>query len=226
MFAVYKKELKSYLLTSTGYIFIGLFLLMFSVCFIGTIFASSVINFEYLFSDASIILMFVIPVLTMRMFAEERKLGTEQLLFTSPRSIWSIVLGKFFAAGTIVAITEVLTLVYFVILTYFGEPSLVVAISTLIGFFLLSLAFISLGMFASSITDNQMVAFIISVAAFLVMYFVPMFSNVFGTFSLIRMFDKFPQGVVSLNEIVAFVSFTVLFILLTVIVLQRRRQVK
>ena len=108
MVAVLKKELKSYLLTPIGYIFVGLFLLMFSIFFYLTIFQSQVLNFEYLFYNGATILTFVTPVLTMRMFAEERKSGTEQLLLTSPKSITSIVLGKFIAAAIIIIITELI----------------------------------------------------------------------------------------------------------------------
>ena len=143
MFAVMKKEFKSYLLSPIGYIFIGLFLLMFSIFFYLTIFQDRVVNFEYLFYNGATILTFVTPVLTMRMFSEERRNGTEQLLLTSPRSITSIVLGKFFAAAIIMLITEAFTLGYFYILTLFGKPSLLVALTTLLGFFLLSLAYIN-----------------------------------------------------------------------------------
>ena len=171
MLAIIKKELKSYLLSPIGYIFIGLFLLIFSVFFMVTIFTSRVINFEYLFYNGATILTFVTPILTMRMFAEERKNGTEQLLLTSPRGITSIVLGKFLAAGIIILITEALTFMYFIILDYFGNPSLLVALSTLFGFFLLSLAYISFGMFASSITENQIVASVITIGAFMAIWF-------------------------------------------------------
>ena len=226
MFAIMKKEFKSYLLSPIGYIFIGLFLLMFSIFFVATIFNYSVLNFEYLFYNGATILTFITPVLTMRMFSEERKNGTEQLLLTSPRSIVSIVLGKFFAAGTIIVITEILTLVYFAILSFFGTPSLKVAIATLGGFLLLSLAYISFGMFASSITENQIVASVLSIGIFLVMWFLPYFNETLSMFSLINLFDKFPQGIVAWSEIIAFVSFSVLFILLTIIILQRRKSVK
>ena len=94
MFAVMKKELKSYLLSPIGYIFIGLFLLIFSIFFYSNIFLARTVRFEFLFADGATILTFVIPLLTMRMFSEERKNGTEQLLLTSPRSIFSIVFGK------------------------------------------------------------------------------------------------------------------------------------
>ena len=226
MFAVMKKELKSYLLTPIGYIFIGLFLLLFSVFFYISIFSYQSMNFEYLFYNGATILTFVAPVLTMGMFASERKTGTEQLILTSPRSITSIVLGKLLAAGVILIITELLTLMYFIILKCFGDPSLKVALTTLLGFFLLSLAYLSFGMFASSITESQIVAYFITTGAFLLMWFLPDINSSLQIFSLISMFDKFPEGLITISEVVTFVSFAILFILLTIIVLQRRKSVK
>lgn len=226
MLAVLKKELKSYLLSPIGYIFIGLFLLMFSLFFYLTIFQSQVLNFEYLFYNGATILTFITPVLTMRMFSEERKSGTEQLLLTSPRSITSVVLGKLFSAAIIMIITIALTMIYYVILSFFGKPSFIVAMSTLFGFFLLSLAYISFGMFVSSITESQIVACVVTIGAFIGMWFLPDLNSIFEMFSLIAMFDKFPNGMISISEIVTFVSFSVLFILLTIITLQRRKSVK
>ena len=226
MLAVFKKELKSYLLSPIGYVFVGLFLIMFSTFFFTTIFKSQVINFEYLFYNGATILTFITPVLTMRMFSEERKSGTEQLVLTSPRSITSVVLGKFLAAAVVILITEVFTLMYYFILKYFGNPSFKVALSTLFGFFLLSLAYISFGMFASSLTENQIVASVLTIGTFIVMWFLPNFNTNLEMFSLIQIFDKFPQGIISISEIVTFVSFSVLFILLTIVVLQRRKSVK
>lgn len=221
-----KKELKSYLLSSTGYVFIGIFLLLFSVFFYLSIFSYQSMNFEYLFFNGATILTFVAPVLTMGMFAAERKSGTEQLLLTSPRSMTAIVLGKLLAAAVILIVTEVLTMMYFIILKCFGDPSLKVALSTLLGFFLLGLAYLSFGMFASSLTENQIIAYFLTAGAFLLMWFLPDINNKLQIFSLIGMFDKFPEGLISISEVVTFVSFTVLFILLTIIVLQRRKSVK
>lgn len=226
MFAVMKKELKSYLLSPTGYVFIGIFLLLFSVFFYISIFSYQSMNFEYLFYNGATILTFVAPVLTMGMFAAERKSGTEQLLLTSPRGITSIVLGKLLAAAVVLLITEALTLMYFGILKYFGDPSLKVAFSTLLGFFLLSLAYLSFGMFASSLTENQIIAYFLTAGAFLLMWFLPDIEESLRIFSLISMFDKFPEGLITVSEVVTFVSFTILFILLTIIVLQRRKSVK
>lgn len=226
MLAVMKKELKSYLLSPIGYVFIGIFLLLFSVFFYISIFSYQSMNFEYLFYNGATILTFVAPVLTMGMFAAERKSGTEQLLLTSPRTITSIVFGKLLAAGVILVITEVLTLMYFAILKYFGDPSLKVAFSTLLGFLLLSLAYLSFGMFASSITESQIVAYFLTTGAFLLMWFLPDMNSSLEVFSLINLFEKFPQGLIAISEVVTFVSFSLLFILLTIIVLQRRKSVK
>ena len=227
MFSVIKKEIKSYILSPVGYIFIGLFLFMFSIFFYRTIYTQKIVNFEYLFYNGATILTFITPVLTMRMFAEERRNGTEQLLLTSPRSLTSIVLGKFIAAAIIMFVTELLTLMYFFILKYFGNPSLIVAINTLAGFFLLSLSYISFGMFASSLTENQIVASVITIGVFLGMWFLPTStSGIFGLFTLMDKFEKYSYGLISIQDIVTFVSFTLVFILLTIITLQRRKSVK
>lgn len=226
MWSVIKKELKSYVLSPIGYIFIGLFLIMFSIFFYLTIYQSQIVNFEYLFYNGATILTFITPILTMRMFAEERKNGTEQLLLTSPRSITSIVLGKFIAAAIIMFITELCTFMYFGILKYFGNPSLVVAINTLVGFFLLSLAYISFGMFASSLTENQIVASVITIGVFIGMWFLPGINEIFGLFSLMDKFEKYSYGLISIQDIITFVSFTLMFILLTIIKLQRRKSIK
>lgn len=225
MLAILKKEFKSYLLSPIGYIFVGLFLLMFSIFFLVTIFNYSVVNFEYLFYNGATILTFITPVLTMRMFSEERKNGTEQLILTSPRGITSVVLGKFFAAALIMLITEAFTLIFYAILKYFGNPSFIVALSTLGGFFLLALAYISFGMFASSLTENQIIASVLTIGVFIIMWFLPL-NSALESFSLINMFDNFPKGIISITEVITFVSFTVLFILLTIIILQRRKSVK
>lgn len=226
MLAIIKKEVKSYFLSPIGYVFIGLFLAMCSVFFYLDTIAYGSIQFEYMFYSAATVLTFIIPILTMRMFAEERKTGTEQLLFTSPTSITSIVLGKFLAAVIIMVVTEILCTMYLIILNCFGTPHILTAIVTLFGFLLLSMAYISFGMLASSITENQIIAGVITIGFFVITWFLPNFNEMFSNFSFMNMFNKFPSGLIALDEIVIFVSFTILCILLTMIVLQRRKSVK
>ena len=133
MWAVIKKEFKSYFYTPIGYIFIGVFLIAFSVSFYFSVIGYGNVNFEYIYYTLPTILVlaFIIPLLTMRSFSEERKTGTEQLLLTSPISITKIVLGKFIAALFIVIITELCTLMYFGILCYYGMPKLTTTFATL-----------------------------------------------------------------------------------------------
>lgn len=225
MLAVIKKELKGYFLSPIGYIFIGLFLIMMSL-----IFASEILNyyqlFEYIFFSGATILTFVIPVITMRTFSEERKNGTEQLLITSPLSISKIVIAKFIAATIVVIITLICTLLYFAILAYYKMPNIPIALCTLGGFLLLAMSYISFGIFASSITENQIVAFVITVGFFIASWFLPQVSSIFDNFSLINIFSGFPYGQINIADTITLVSFIVLCLILTIIVLQRRKSIQ
>ena len=226
MWAVYKKELKTYFYSPVGYVFIGLFLLMFSIFFYVDVFKYQSTNFEYIFYSGATILTFIVPVLTMRSIAEERKNGTEQLLLTSPLSITKLVVGKFIAATLIVLITEICTFLYFGILCFFGKPHITTALVTLLGFLLLAMSYISFGIFASSITENQIIAGVITIGFFILTWFLPQFSSIFTNFSLINMFSKFPEGQIDIADTVMYISFTVLCLLLTVIFMQRRKSVR
>lgn len=226
MFAVIKKEFKSYFYSPVGYVFIGLFLIMFSIFFYVDVFQYQRTNFEYIFYSGATILTFIVPILTMRAIAEERKIGTEQLLLTSPLSITKVVLGKFIAATLIVAITEICTFLYFGILCYFGTPHITTALVTLLGFLLLAMSYISFGILASSITENQIIAGVITIGFFILTWFLPQFSSIFTNFSLINMFSKFPTGQIDIADTVTFVTFTISCILLTIIVMQRRKSVR
>ena len=166
MWAVIKKEFRSYFCSPVGYVFIGLFLLMFSIFFYTDVVDYGVTNFEYIFYSGATVLTFIVPILTMRIFAEERKSGTEQLLLTSPLSLTSITLAKFIAATLVIVITELCTFMYFAILCHFGTPDIVKSFVTLGGFLLLAMSYISFGMLASSLTENQIIAGIITIGFF------------------------------------------------------------
>ena len=221
-----KKEIKGYFLSPIGYVFIGLFLAMCSIFFYLDVAYYGSLQFENMFYSVATVLTFIIPILTMRMFAEERKVGTEQLLYTSPKSILSIILGKFVAAIIVILIAEICTLFYLIILYFFGKPHLQTIFVTLFGFFMLSMAYISFGMFASSLTENQIIAGVITIGFFIITWFLPNISEIFAPLSLINMFNKFPSGLIAIEEIVTYISYTIFFVLLTLIILQRRKSVK
>ncbi len=226
MLAIIKKEFKSYFFSPIGYVFIGLFLIMFSIFFYTDVFTYKSTNFEYIFYSGATILTFIIPILTMRTIAEERKTGTEQLILTSPISLTKVVLGKFIAATLIVIITEICTFMYFAILCFFGTPHITTALVTLLGFLLLAISYISFGILASSITENQIIAGVITIGFFILTWFLPQFSEIFTNFSLINIFAKFPSGQIDIADTVTFITFTIGCLLLTVLFMQRRKSVR
>lgn len=228
MLAVIKKEFKSYFYSPVGYVFIGLFLATFSISFYFSCIFDGNVNFEniYYTLPTILVLAFLIPLLTMRSFSEERKTGTEQLLLTSPLSITKIVLGKFIAALCIVIITELCTFMYYAILCFFGVPKIFTAIATLIGFLLFVMTYISFGLFASSFTENQIIASIMSIAFFIITWVLPEFNSSLSNYSFINMFYGYTQGKIDIASTLTFISFTITCILLTIIVMQRRKSVR
>ena len=228
MWAIIKKEFKSYFYTPIGYIFIGVFLIAFSISFYFSVVGYGNVNFEYIYYSLPTILVlaFIIPLLTMRSFSEERKTGTEQLLLTSPTSITKIVLGKFIAALAIVIITELCTFMYFGILCHYGVPKLTTTLATLLGFLLFVLSYISFGMLTSSITENQIISGIVSIGFFIITWVLPEFNTTLESYSFINMFYKYTQGQIDIGDTVTFVSFTIMCLLLTITVMQRRKSVK
>ena len=227
MWAIYKKELKTYFLSPIGYITIGIFMLMYSIFFyLTTIPYGSVDMGNLYYATARYGLLLMVPLLTMRMFSEERKNGTEQLLLTSPRSVSSIVLGKFFAAVTVIFITVLLSIIYSVIISFFGTVNVPTVIVTMFGFVLLGMAAISVGTLASSITENQIIAAIITIIVIVAPWFLVDISSVFSSIDLIDKFMKFPYGLISVSDLVSLVSITVMCLLITIVLIKRRKAVK
>lgn len=227
MWPVFKKELKTYFLSPIGYISIGIFMLMYSIFFyLTTISYLSVDMGNLYYATARYGLLLMVPLLTMRMFSEERKNGTEQLLLTSPRSVTSIVLGKFFAAVAVILITLILSIVYSVIISFFGDINIPTIIITMIGFLLVAMAAISIGMLASSITENQIIAAILTIVVLVAPWFLVDMSEVFSSIDLIDKFMKFPYGLVSISDVIGLLSITVMCILITIVLIKRRKAVK
>lgn len=227
MWAIAKKEFKSYFLSPIGYIYIGVFLLMASLFFYLDIFAYHSVEFGNIFGSTSTVLTFIMPLLTMRMFAEERKNGTEQILLTSPKSITQIVLGKFIAVSMVTLVATLLTFIYYGIISKFGQPHIQTALVAILGFELLSIAYASFGMFASSLSENQIVAAVISIGFFLLSWFLPNMIPATTQFSLMNSFySSFIGGIISVQDTVLLVSFTLMCIIFTIMTIQRRKNVK
>lgn len=227
MWVILKKELKTYFLSPIGYIAIGIFMIMYSIFFyLTTISYGSVDMGNLYYATARYGLLLIIPILTMRMFSEERKNGTEQLLLTSPRSVTSIVLGKFFAAVTVILITLIFSIVYAIIISFFGSINIATLLVTMLGFLLVAMASISIGMLASSITENQIISAIITIVILVAPWFLVDISTVFSSIDLMDKFLKFPSGLISIKDTVSLLSITVMCILITIVLIKRRKAVK
>lgn len=227
MRAILKKELKSYFLSPIGYVVMGIFLLCFSLFFYITVFSEGIVDLGVLYYNTALFgLIVIVPILTMRMFAEERKTGTEQLLFTSPVSIFKIVMGKLLAALFVILVTLIMSLMFWVIVSFFGKVNVASTLVQILGFVLFSLAALSIGMFASSITENQIIAGIITIAFLIFSLFIGNISTMFTSFTLIDLYTPFAYGIIALENTISLLLFAVVFISLTIIVLERRKLVK
>lgn len=227
MIAVIKKELKNYFYSPIGYIVIGIFLFVFSAFFYITSISSASVDLTNLFYCAALYgLMFMIPLLTMWSFAGERKSGTEQLIMTSPVSMLGVVLGKFISAFLLVLIPVIFTVMYFGILCYYQMPDVPTYLTSMLGFLLLSMSYISFGLLASSITESPIVSGILTVAFVFASTWLPTMVEELSSFSLINLFINFLYGKIDITSTVLFITLTILCILITIIIMQRRKSVK
>ena len=232
MKAIYKRELQAYFKTPVGYIFIGMFLLVSAFFFIISTLLSGYPTIDAVLYNLLSVFMFVIPILTMRLLSEERNKKTDQVLLTSPVSVPSIVLGKFFAACTIYLITLVFTLLYLTVVAAHGEPMYAQTFCSYIGFILLGVTFISIGLFISALTENQIVAAVITFVVLILLNLMesfqglvanPAFSKIISALAVTSRFNGFNMGILSLESVVYYVSVSALFVYLTCFVTESRR---
>ncbi len=173
MSAIFKKEIRTYFTTLTGYIFLGFFVAVMGIYFmINNIGDGSALNVNYIgtLTYSASTFWILIPVLTMRLFAEEAKQRTDQLLFTSPVRVSDIVLGKFFAAGALFLTGVIITCIFPAVLSRYADIGMARTLNALFGYVLMGLALISVGIFISVLTDNQIIAAVVTFAAVFVMF--------------------------------------------------------
>ncbi len=242
MYSIYKKEIKAFFSSLIGYIVIGVFLVSISL-FMWVFSDTSVLNYNFatmdqLFSIAPLIFLFLIPAVTMRSFAEEQGKGTIEILYTKPLTTWDIAGGKYFANLTLVLFALLPTLVYYISIYQLGSPKgnldTGAIIGSYIGLFFLAGAFVSIGMFASMLTKNQIVAFILG--AFLCFFFhwafsylamLPMFIGSFDLFiqkiGINYHYSSISKGLIDTRDIIYFVSVIFVFVYATVTILEHRK---
>jgi ABC-2 type transport system permease protein len=240
MLAIFKKEITLFFSSLIAYISIGVFLLLTGIflwVLPDNILSNGYATLDRLFSIGPIVFLFLIPAITMRSFAEEQSTGTIEILATKPVTDFQIILGKYFAGLVLVIFSLLPTLVY-----YYTVNSLAVPVGNMdhgatigsyMGLLLVGGAYLAIGIFASSVTDNQIVAFILglSICFFFFMFldYLPEMSLfqstawLFDIFSIQSHYTSISRGVIDTRDIVFFLSFITVFLFLTRTILQRRR---
>ena len=169
MLAIFSKEFRSYFTSATGYIFMSFFLIMSGIYFAIMNLMSGNPNYNIVLNSITMILLIGVPIITMRLLSEETKQKTDQLVLTSPLRLSGIVLGKYFAALALFAVTLLITGIQPVIISLFGSLPVGEVLGGYIGYFLLGACFIAIGLFISSLTDNQVVAALVTFATLLLL---------------------------------------------------------
>ena len=232
MLAIYKKELKGYLTSMTGYIFMAVLLAVASLYYVANCLIGGYPVFGVVLSSVYFVLLIVVPVLTMRSMAEEKRQKTDQLLLTAPVSIWKIVAGKYLAMLTVFLIPMLILCLYPLILLQFGSVSLPMAYTSIAGYTLFGAACLAIGLFLSALTESQVIA---AVLTFGVLFFLNMSSGIadligadgiLGTIlsavCIYQPFVNFVQGIFDMTGVIYYVSIVLLCLFLTVQLLYKK----
>lgn len=249
IWALYKKEMNSYFTSPVAYVIIFIFLVIAGFFFFSMIFSFSKVTSEYmnypeymdylnlgewvvrpLFGNLSVILLFMLPILTMRLIAEEKRSGTLKLLLSYPIRDIEVLLSKFFAAETVLLAMFLLTAPIPIFLFAYGEPEWGVILTNYLGMILMTGAFVSLGLFASSVTERQVVAAVITFGALILIWVINWAKDLAGftvgtildDISLLSHIENFTKGVIVTHDIVYYVLFTSFFLFLALTALQSR----
>ena len=239
--AIAQKELRSYFASPIAYIIIGLFAFLYGYFFIvmlnyfmrasmnmGQMGGPQAMNLNQdmlrpVLQNVTVLLLFVLPAMTMRSYAEERRSGTIELLLTSPLTDLQIVLGKFIGALTLYGVMLAVTLIHIGVLFIYGTPEWKPVFTSYLGLLLLGGSFLSVGLFISTLTTNQIVAYIVTFSTFLTLWIISwigtfssgMLTDVTAYLSIIEHFDDFSKGVIDTTHIIYYLSLITFGLFLT-----------
>ena len=231
-FIIMKRELKSYFSGPIGYIVTGLFLIISGFIFFSTFFLQNRAELRSFFALLPVLLSFFVPALTMRVFAEEKRVGSIETLMTLPVTETNVVAGKFLAAFIETLVMIAPTLFYVVAAEIFGEPDYGPIVGGYLGAIFLCACFVAIGLFASSLTKNQIIAFFIALAICIVFTLISAFlifmpASVvafFDFFSASSHFESISRGIIDTRDLIYFISLTALFLVLTVKINQNAKK--
>lgn len=232
MTAIFKREMKNYFSSPIGYVFLAVFYFFAGFYFFGSTVLANTTDLSNVYGSLFVISLFLLPILTMRLMSEDLKNKTDQALLTAPIRLGSLVMGKYLAVIAMFAIGMAVTLLFALVVAMFSTPDWAMIAGHLLGLLLLGCAFASIGMFISSLTENQVVAAVGAFAASLGVMLMDGLSSLTQNAALKTVLDalsfnahyvKFTQGMLSLKDVVFFVSVSAMFVFLTVRVFEKRR---
>jgi len=237
IYTIFRRELTSYFLTPLAYIFIVIFLAMAGTFtfFVGNFFGRGQADLQPFFQFHPWLYLFLIPAITMRLWAEERKTGSIELLLTLPISMTDAVLGKFLAGWAFLAIAVLLSFPMALTVGYLGAPDWGVIVTTYVGAILMAGGYLGVCALASAMTKNQVISFVISLGACAVLLFLGFSSftetlegvlplaaaDALANFSFITHFDAFTKGIIDPKDVLFFLSLMGFTLFLNVVVLER-----
>jgi ABC-2 type transport system permease protein len=231
VWAIFRKEMRVYFVSPLAYVFLAVFLFLAGLFFFLGISISGEASLRVMVGNLAVALLFLLPMLTMRHFAEERRQGTFELLMTSPVSLPSLILGKWLASLTLVVIMLACTGLFPVILAHYGDPDWGVVFTSYVGLTLVAGAFCAAGLFSSSLTNDQVAAGMLGVLILLPFWLIGSATSILGEqwaetlqqFALLPHLRSFGKGTIDTSDIVWFVGFIFIFLFLTYRSLESKR---
>jgi ABC-2 type transport system permease protein len=239
VWAVFRREFAAYFATPLAYVFIVIFLFTMGAFtfYIGRFYENGIADLSVFFAYHPWLYLFLVPAIAMRLWAEERRSGTMELLLTLPIPLWATVLGKFLAAWAFTGVALVLTFPIWITVNYLGSPDNGVILASYIGSFLMAGSYLAIGACISATTNNQVIAFVVSVVvcflftisgAPLVLDFFRAWAplslvTAVASFSFLTHFMSITQGVIDLRDVIFFLSLIALFLAANVVVVDLKR---
>lgn len=232
MKAIFRRELVAYYTSPIVYVYLAVFTLFSGIFFQAVCLYNKTTNMGGIYDNMFSVLLFIIPILTMRLLSEDKKYKTDQCLLTAPVSLTGIVLGKFFAATVVFLSGMAVFFIYAFMLSIYSAVEWQLVVCYTVGMAVLGMAFISVGLFISSLTESQIVSAIGSFACMIVIYMIDMIASfipnktiasMVSSLSFLTKFYEFTYGIINISAILFFISFATVMNFLTVKVLEKRR---
>ena len=232
MSAILKRELSSYFSSAVAYVVMAVYFFFSGMFFYIICIESDSASLSYVLGNMFMIILFIIPIITMKTFSEEKRQRTDQALLTSPASLFEIVMGKFLGAFILYAICSLIFLVYAVVISFFSTPQWSVILCTELGLLLLGAALIAINVFISSLTESMIIAAVAGMGTGLLIYMLNSFSSyvsiswlstIITKIDFLTYYTNFTYGMLSISDVIFFASVAGLFLFFTSRVLEKKR---